>query len=597
MKPPWYDYVSPDSVRDSSIREEKKFLAGEDTSMGLWSRMKGALLYAADTEKSQDTRRSSVILAANCAFLMARTTGQLESWMPLSLTKSMNDPLNYSVEMSWLQTAVAQGSPAFAERMLQLLKTAASKPQHDTRLDPIVKQFDYFMDLYRLEPDAASVAALKKKIMVSPMENDRAQIIAPTMTFLLNHGMKKEAADWRQAALAAVAKDKTDVQNVTKALDNIEKQSSQWRPIHMALSEILWKYVDQSNVRKPREVDEILNQSNVGFEYSPETLRNIYFYYIKKGGLFWQPSHWHRLISDALPNDEKWLPLKRELCAKAIAIAPNDEIRVSFASRYPHYFPLFEEENREQLKSWVAPYRDMKANPIMGHVARWADLNIAFAVMDEAAMKTLSEIPQDTADPIDRHWRTVAALTGRNQAKDVEGMLKNLPDTVFAPYTHQGTMLRALKLIDDQKRLTKVTKDARNNAKALVARVWVNRDLDQLPFLIDLVDALDDKELLPEAFIREMRSHPYLPISAPASAWFYTINKSWTDVKTAAEIALKTQAGDTFYWPQMNLLLGFAEANLGHKPEAAAALEKFLKQDPSSIHYHNAKMLLEQVKQ
>jgi tetratricopeptide (TPR) repeat protein len=595
VQPVWYEFISPDSVRDSSIRDEKKFFGTDGPELPLWSRFKGCLLYAADPEKTQEIRRSSVLSAAAWAYQSSRTLTRLQPWLNLSLTKSMNDPLNYSVEMKFVDLAIAQGAPAVAEQFMSPLRSSASQKVHDSRLDPFVKQNDYFLEMYRLEPDEASVTAFQKKIMVTPLENDRAQLIAPTMTFLLNHGLTKAAAAWREAALAAVAKDKENVKQVAKLLDGVASQSNTWRPIHEALCEVLWKHIDIATVTKPREVDDILNQSIVGTEYPPETLRQIYCYYLKKGGLFWQQSHWQHLLGDALPNDEKWLPLKRELCAKAIEVAPTDELRLSFARYFPHYFPLHEAPSREFLKNLVKPFQDLKKYPFMGQMARWTDFYTAMATMDETAMETINNLPADTSEPLERHWRTVALLTGRGQKKDVENMLKDLPENAYLPYNHQATMVRAMKLIEDEKRLAKVSKLARASAKDLLGRIWVNRDLDQLPMLIDLVDALDEKELLPAPFIKEMRAHPYLPVSAPASAWFYTMDKSWSDAKSAAELALKITEGDTVHQPLMLLLLGFAEANLGNKEAAAKALEAFLQQAPASIHWKAASTLLQQV--
>ncbi len=597
VQPVWFEFITPENLKEEAFRDEKKFFTTEDPNIALWNRMKGALLYAVDPDQTEATRRSGVLISAACAYNVAKTASRLQPWMPLSLTKSMNDPLNYSVEMGWLQSAVSSGSPALAQRLLSTLKSAASQPVHDSRLESIVKQNEYFLELYNLSPDDASVSAFRKKILATPLDNERAQLIGPTLTFLLHHGQVKAAATWRETALAALANDPENAKKLGSMLDALAQQANTWRPVHEALCAVLWKHVDKGGVTKPREVDEVLNQSNVGLEFSAETLRNIYFYYLKKGGLFWQISHWQHLLADALPNDDKWGALKRDLCAKALEVAPTDELRTLFASRYAHYFPLEEAANRERLKDWVKPYSDLKKHPLMGQVARWVDLNNAFATMDQAAMQTLSAVPQDTADGMERHWRTVAAVAGRGQVADTTALLKDLPEAAFAPFMYQGIMLCALKLIKDDTREVKVRKDARANAKALLGRIWVSRDLELLPVLIDLVDALDEKELLPEPFIKEMRVHPYLPVSAPASAWFYAINKSWGDCKTAAEVALKTTEGDTFNQPQMWLLLGFAESHLGHKPQAAIALEMFLKRAPSSIHYQTAADLLARMKE
>ncbi len=596
VQPVWYEFIPPDSVRDPLIRDEQKFFGSDGPELSLANRFKGCLLYAADPDKTQDIRRSSVLSAAVWAYQSSRTLTRLQPWLNLSLTKSMNDPLNYSVEMKFVELAIAQGAPAVAEQFMIPLRSAASQKVHDARLDPFVKQNNYFLEMYRLEPDEASITAFRKKIMAAPLENDRAQVIAPTLTFLLNHGLTKAATAWREAALEAVSKDKENVKQMTKLLDPIATQANTWRPIHEALCEVLWKYVAKASVTKPQEVDGILNQSIVGTEYPPETLRQIYCYYLKKGGLFWQPSHWQHLLGDALPNDEKWLPLKRDLCAKALEVAPTDDLRLSFARYFPYYFPLHEASSRDFLKTLVKPFRDLKKNPGMGQMARWIDLQSALASMDAASMETLNTMPADTSEPVERHWRTVALLTGRGQQKDVTNMLKDLPESAFLPFTHQATMIRALKLIEDEKRLAKVSKLARASAQALFGRIWVNRELDLLPTLIDLVDALDAKDLLPAPFIKEMRAHPYLPASLPASAWFYTMDKAWAEAKSAAELALKITEGNPSQQPLMLLLLGFAEANLGNKAAAAQALEKFLQQAPASIHWKAAATLLEQIK-
>lgn len=598
VQPNWYEFVEPKSVRDNLIRDEAKFLTADDPSLGLWNRFKGGLLYAADVEKSLDTRRTGVVIAAACAYQTVKSLARLQAYFPLSLTTSMNDPANYTVEMRWAGLAVSQGAPTVAQTFLDTLQAAAALPVHDQRLDSFLKQNGYFMELYSLEPSSeAALTAFRQKVLTPPMDNDRAQVIAPTYTFLLNHGLTKAASAWRADAMASVGKNEADLKSITGVLDQAKTLSDTWRPVHQALCAVLWKHVDQSAVTKPREVDGILNQVSIGLEYSPETLRKIYFYYLKRGGLFWQSTHWHHLLQDALPDDEQWGALKRELCATALTSAPNDAIRAEFAGTYNHYFSLAEPANRDLLKRWVEPYIDLKAHPIMGQVARWVDINSAFAAIDNDSYSKIINMPPDTSDPLERLWRTVGVLLGRGQSSDLKALLKTQPESVYEAFAFQGTILRALEMTEDTGRLARIKKLARNNVQSLIGRVWVGRDLDLLAILFDLVDALDERILLPEPFLKEMRAQPYLPLANLATAWSAKLDQNWKVCQAASENGLQQFAGDVNHRPILHYFLGLAAYHRGDKATATTALTEFIRLDPSSVHWKTAAELLDKSKE
>ncbi|MFO1482415.1 MAG: DUF3857 domain-containing protein [Verrucomicrobiaceae bacterium] len=571
-KPAWYDHMRPKDLQDEKAADPDEAMApGDDKSLSIPEAVKLCCLVASDAEQPDQRRFTAVqylgwYLPAICADMQVLKNG-LDA-----IKNEKNLPRPVRAFTIWLAAR-----KSYWEELHEPLRHALAEPLLDHLREDLSGELAAIRRYARVDPhDLDGTDVLAAELLKGTLDYIALESLQRCIRRLAEGGRFDQARRHYKAMATARYDEESSRQKAAQQLAALKiiNAAQKLKPAHDALKTwFLGSHVaispDVKTVPEPMDPDSPLDMPDAEkLQFFRQQVQKDAW---PRGDL----DFWIHVVQ-ALPRDEKQVPAALGMLRIALENAPDDEIRAGLVDDASGLVDTDDPPTLAKLEEVLKPWRSRPDMPSTQDAFRLHDLSMKLRVGQEVDLfASLASLQTPRRQSFARS-RLLTTLVVREDKAGLKRLLDMIEPDQLLGRGLVDESLHAYRLLGMNDELELATDQMRQIIENELIGAWMVPHGDIATPVVHLAVQLEDPSLIPPAFTAYISSR----LRDPHEKWFFIaqeafLRSDWEKCAYAAKEGVKifSTIYDYYY------LLGMAEAALGHKEAAIAALTTFVKFD------------------